>query len=545
MARALRLTWCAAAVLAVLSAGPGWPQGLPAGPQRAEQFSSLVIPVSTGDPALEPLTGPVFDALQQALRAHGARGQALLVLRAGDPAVQRALAEHPYIELPARGPISPALADALGWVLRVDTTISAVLATDNASARLTLRVSGVKSRMAREQTATAALTPEVRAASNPRAVARWASALVEPAVAALAPELPVLAAAAPAAPEEHFREGERLFAQGDYVAAVAEYDMASAANPEEPSYYMALARCYKALGDFPGALLEARRSLRLQPDLIAARVLVGEVYLAQKNLDLALEAFQGAALADPRNADALLGLARAYAAQGQQAMALAQYNRVLALDPKDLDALLAAEGVAEQLGRWKEAGDFYARAAALQPQRADLRRRQVDLYRRHGDLAAAVAALKQAQDAGVQITYDAVQFASLARMMEDEAASIIATAQSESDAALQAGLRPGDPVAQLRQRSDNLALAAGALTPPEPLAPGHKHRVLAFNQLNQSNYELMRYFETRQQDRESRAQLLRDAAQQELIRARGLDTDAGWPVLTAETRAPGAAPAAP
>ena len=88
------------------------------------------------------------------------------------------------------------------------------------------------------------------------------------------------------------------------------------------------------------------------------------------------------------------------------------------------------------------------------------------------------------------------------------------------------------PHAEFERRRQVMAQAAEALT------PGHRHRVLALNQLNQSNYELLRYLQTRQRERDDRAQLLRDAAEKELARARELDSDAGWPVVTAETPAP-------
>ena len=139
------------------------------------------------------------------------------------------------------------------------------------------------------------------------------------------------------------------------------------------------------------------------------------------------------------------------------------------------------------------------------------------------------------------MSYDATAFVTLARLLEAEAEEIIAAAEAEAEADAQGMADPrraDDLMAGLRQRADDLALAAEGLVPPPLLADGHRHRVLAFNQLNQSSYEFLRYFQTHQQERQSRARLLRDAAERELARARGLDADAGWPVVTAENPAP-------
>jgi len=543
MARRLHLTSCAVLAVAFLAATPGWSQQ----PARADAFSVLLIPVSASEPGLQPLADQISDAVKRELQTRGAPGQTLLVFHAGDPAVQRALREHPYIELPAHEAISPALADALGWALRTDATVSGVLTGKRLTTELSLRASGVKSRTARRESAAASLSPAIRAGEDADAVARWVSRLVEGTARPLAAQLPTLATAEPAAPEEHFREGERLYAEGDYAAALAEYDMASAARPDEPAYYLALARTYQALDDLQGALLAARRAQRLQPGLIESGVLIGEIYLAQERLDPALEAFEKAALADPANVATLRGLAGVYAARGDQTMALARYDRVLALNPNDMETLLSAGALAEEWGRWDEAAEYYGQAAALQPARPSLRQQIIDLRRRQGNRAAAVAALKEAQDAGVAMSYQAPEFVGMTRMMEAEAADIIAAAQAHAEAGLRAAVtrRSEDMVADLRQRSENLALAADGLTPPELLVPGHRHRVLAFHQLNESNYELTRYLQTHQRARHSRAQLLRDAARQELAVARELDTDAGWPVLTAETTERGVESAAP
>jgi tetratricopeptide (TPR) repeat protein len=219
-----------------------------------------------------------------------------------------------------------------------------------------------------------------------------------------------------------------------------------------------------------------------------------------------------------------------------------QYERLLALDPKDLEALLAAGAVAEQAGRWTEADDFYRRAAALDPGRVDVWQRRIDLHSRRGERAAALTALKEAQDAGAAIRYDDAQFVGMARLMEAEAADIVAaaTAQTEDGAAPAPVLTE---VGALQERSDTLALAAQGLVAPEPLVVGHRHRVLALHQLNESTYELLRYAETRERERLGRSRLLRDAAQKELAKARELDADAGWPIVTAEE--PGGAAGSP
>jgi hypothetical protein len=167
MVRGARLAIWAVPVLAILSPVPARAQA----PPRAEHFSVLVLPISAPSPGLRPLAAVVQDAVQRGLRQYGAAGQVALAFRRDDPAVQRALREHPYIELPPDEQVSPALADALAWVLDMDAAVSGSLEADDAGARLTLRASSVRSRP------TSALPS--RPMSPPGGPGRWSSPPLE------------------------------------------------------------------------------------------------------------------------------------------------------------------------------------------------------------------------------------------------------------------------------------------------------------------------------------------------------------------------------
>ena len=80
------------------------------------------------------------------------------------------------------------------------------------------------------------------------------------------------------------------------------------------------------------------------------------------------------------------------------------------------------------------------------------------------------------------------------------------------------------------------------------LDPAHRYRVLAYNLLNQSNFEALMYLRTRDEDRQKRSELLRDAyvksrEEAESLAAGLLGSVAGAPSEISSHGSPGGTPA--
>jgi hypothetical protein len=74
----------------------------------------------------------------------------------------------------------------------------------------------------------------------------------------------------------------------------------------------------------------------------------------------------------------------------------------------------------------------------------------------------------------------------------------------------------------LHDRSDALATVAERMQVSAALDPAHRYRVLAYNLLNQSNFEALMYLQSRDADRQTRSDLLRDAFRKSLKEAQAL-----------------------
>jgi hypothetical protein len=74
----------------------------------------------------------------------------------------------------------------------------------------------------------------------------------------------------------------------------------------------------------------------------------------------------------------------------------------------------------------------------------------------------------------------------------------------------------------LHDTSNALATLAERMTVSHLMDPAHRYRVLAFNLLNQSNFEALMFLLTNDAERQRRAELLRTAFRKSLVQAEAL-----------------------
>lgn len=117
------------------------------------------------------------------------------------------------------------------------------------------------------------MSPEMMAALTSGATP--AAVIAEAAPVALEAEAPAEASAAAAA---YMAQGEQYLAQGDYAAALAEFEKAVAADANEPGAYFDRGLAHANLGDFDAAAADLERALELAPGGADTLSVLGQVY---------------------------------------------------------------------------------------------------------------------------------------------------------------------------------------------------------------------------------------------------------------------------
>ena len=116
------------------------------------------------------------------------------------------------------------------------------------------------------------------------------------------------------------------------------------------------------------ALPYLQQVLARSPGNVRVQVLVGQVHLEANRLDAAEQSFRSALNVNGADAEAWSGLGDVSEARADLAGALANYEQALELKPDLFYTLLNAGRVCDKLNEQKKAGDFYAKAVALDAQ---------------------------------------------------------------------------------------------------------------------------------------------------------------------------------
>jgi tetratricopeptide (TPR) repeat protein len=191
---------------------------------------------------------------------------------------------------------------------------------------------------------------------------------------------------------------------GDTKTAVQMWERLAQRNPH-PRIFRALAATLSEARDYSGAVAALRRALELAPKDTEIKRELAENLLLKGDYNEAATLYRELADANPRDAQYPLRLSQIYRQQGDLKKAREAHERARALDPGSLEVqynevnLLEAEGqLAGAIARLKEILNSTARVAYAPPERANrvmLLERLGLMYRANEQPSEAVEAFRQ------------------------------------------------------------------------------------------------------------------------------------------------------
>ncbi|MFB3881988.1 MAG: tetratricopeptide repeat protein [Armatimonadota bacterium] len=473
---------------------------------------------ATGSVLLYPLNShwlsqPLADATTAALSDQlSAAGYAVTEVVPNSPVVQLAVSEE-WIPVEALGEKGELVAarEALGIATGADAALYGEVVERETEVSLKVVLSGTISRRETEL--------EVSAPRGSSAVAS-AAQLAEELVVALTPmtwgRIGADAAGKRAAAAERYAAGQAAVAAGMYREAVLDFEAALLVEPANPRYLQADAGARQALGDYSGAVVRMKSLAAVAPSDAQVSLQLGNAALEAGRPEEAEAAFLSAAEELGRDPQVVEGLALACKEQGKRDRAEEYYQVLIGLlpalteSPPTLAGLLANSDVSVRL---------------TDVPQDEIGRPLGEFYLENGYLAQGIAWLLAYQDGGTRPPYSDDEYLGIAPSLDEEASGLAEAAE----AALATGSVDEDGAAQgsqrmdgLHERSDRLATLAERMQVSAALDPAHRYRVLAYNLLNQSNFEGMMYLQTNDADRLNRSDLLREAFRKSLAEARRL-----------------------
>jgi len=315
-------------------------------------------------------------------------------------------------------------------------------------------------------------------------------------------------------------------------------------SPDSPECLEATALTYLELGRSERAAALLRRLAELRGGDPAVLQRLGEAALLANDPGEAEAAFMKVADSDPTRLEALEGVARAARARGERARSQAYYERLLALmglyrpaaaperapggqseGPLTPPGGEQDRGLNESLpGLLARRGDDSVRIAGTPPDRLGAAVARV--YLSAGYFAEGVQALLAYQTEEAPPYPDADYLAIAAGLdQEGEGLGRRVGAVSALPVRELTGEALDAELDALHDRSDKLATLAERMRVSDRLDPAHRYRVLAYNLLNQSNFEALMYFRTHDRDRRRRADLLREAFRKARLQAQELSEE--------------------
>lgn len=480
---------------------------------------------------LPPAAASTLDAaIRSALSEALAPRAEVAYVTAASPRAHRALDELGFERGRLRDALGATEARALGVALGARATVRAWVEDSGAAIRLTTFVAAVHRRQAViHQTETTA-PPD-----SAGRLASWAQDVAGLIADKIAGSIRDVTRDAPSDAAGFAAAAERFLEDGMPRIAALEFNRAIAAAPKTAEYYLGSARAYSAMGEAERARRQLDIALKLDPDLTNARLELGRTLVADADPGAGAEELKRAVELGA-GAEVRMELAAVLLETGDLEGAGEQYRKVAELDPANEDAAKRAAEIAAALASPEDI-DILREATEKAPDSYEVRRKLIDAYAEQGESAEAVRQLRVlAEQEGAPIGYEPQAYVRIARLMDREMDAILRKARAEWDALGRAAVsrhEVSETIRALHERSDALARAAEATAAPPLLERGHRHRVLAFNLLNQSDFGLLRYLEREADRYYDEAIIARQAAVAERSRAWDLDAEAGWPTRTA------------
>ena len=510
-AKRLSRRWSSASALLVLLAllpSALWAGSSPGREGKPEVRSVLLFPVGSHWVA-RPTADRATSALQERIAAAG------LTVTLFDPA-------SPVFQgfLPADTPLT-AIRDVYAVLAGADASLVATVTETEAELSLAVEVEGAVSRRKVNLQFAAPVGQD-----KDLAVADLAKQVV----AALTPETWAQAGADQEGRKrgaaERYVEGRQATEEGNWEQASVHFEAAIVGDPDVSEYFVAAAEAMlNTWSDGDRALVRIRRAASLAPSDTSLRLLEGDIALLANRPEEAEGAFRAAQAADPNDPKALEGLARAARARNQFERSVSYYQELIARlpelagQPASLPRLLAG------------AGDDTVRLTAATPD--ELPRELGLLYLGGGLGAEGARQLLVYHQHADRPPYRGDQYLTASSGMDAEAEAVARAARAaltERDLGEVSEERAEEKLQALHDRSDNLATVGERMVPPGEWEAAHRYRVLAYNLLNQSNFEALLYAQTGDADRLRRCEFWRKAYREAVSLALELQ-NAGTPSL--------------
>jgi tetratricopeptide (TPR) repeat protein len=472
----------------------------------------------------EPLAEFVTAALSTELSASGFRP---ILADAGAPAVRLAISQGWVEEGDLEGERLSTARHRLAVAAGAETSLTAEVVEGPGEVTLKANLAGAVSR--REASFEVGAPSE----GGPEAVARELARQVAAALAG-----PVWAAAgadedgARAAAVTRYAAGREALALGMYREAVLELESALMAEPDNPEYLREAAEARAAGGDPTGAVARLRRLADLTPEDTEVLLRLGDVALAAGEPERAEAAFLRAEELSPGEPRTIEGVARSARARGDFARSEGYYARLLPLVGVDYEPtrehVIATLGIPwEDFGfrRVREPGRSEALPAVLARLPDDTIRlagipsdevgfQLARVYLWMGDVAAGLSALAGYHEAGDRRAYTDIEYVEVAPALDELSEAVARGAQVTFADRAVGDLGDEDADAEmdrLHDESDRLATLGERMQVSPRLDPAHRYRVLAYNLLNESNFEALMFLRTEDPDHQRRAEVLRSA----------------------------------
>ena len=327
-----------------------------------------------------------------------------------------------------------------------------------------------------------------------------------------------------------YDSGQAAMAAGRHQDAALEFAAALAGQPDNPDYISAAADAAVARGRPGEAVPLLRRLSELRPDDKEALLRIGDAALASGEPDQAEAAFRRILDSDPRDLRGLEGAARTARVQGDRSRSETYYRELLSLlgiyrpRPEASEAGGAAALNESLPGILASSRDDGVRLTSMQP--SDVGLPIARAYLAAGRCAEGVEALLGYQTPD-RPAYSDVDYLPIAADLDKGSEAIARRVATIAEMPVRelTGDALNAELESLHDQSDRLATLAERMQASPKLDPAHRYRVLAYNLLNQSDFEALMYFQTHDSDRKRRADLLRDAFRKARAQAQDLGAD--------------------
>lgn len=177
----------------------------------------------------------------------------------------------------------------------------------------------------------------------------------------------------------YVREGQKLYAAGNYEKARLEYRNVIQIDPRNTDAHLMLARIAEKTSDARAALAQYQAVLAIDAANIPARAALGRLYLLGGLPDKALEAVEPGLSTDPKNAQFLVVRGGARAQLGNQQGAMDDAQAAVAQAPDDQFAVALLASLYKRQSQLDKASEVIKAGIERLPNSVDLRTIMADL----------------------------------------------------------------------------------------------------------------------------------------------------------------------